>query len=240
MYIYNYFCGSFLYHRETRKYSFAGSTEDVLNHYYTDKTAPWAIRRLWGGGGATHRHTHRHIRNQTAFVTRRLRNRSDSQLDSQSDSQWTHNQTHNRTHNQTHNRTHNQTHNGLTMDSQWTHNGLTTDSQWTHNGLTMDSQRTHKGLTQDSHQNHWKSIGFTRLSAKKVVFTLVLQGCPRKRLFLHWFYKVVREKCCFYIGFTKVVREKPYKTLLKSTFFVDNPPGMVSPRGAAKLPSQQP
>ena len=26
-----------------------------------------------------------------------------------------------------------------------------------------------------------------------------------------------------------VVREKPYKTLLKSTFFVDNPPGMVLP-----------
>ena len=61
-----------------------------------------------------------------------------------------------------------------------------------------------------------------------VVFTLVLQGCPRKVLFLHWFYKVVREKCCFYIGFTRVVREKPYKTCVKSTFFVDNPPGMVS------------
>ena len=47
---------------------------------------------------------------------------------------------------------------------------------------------------------------------------------------MHWFYKVVRRTCCFYIGFTKVVREKPYKTCVKSTFFVDNPPwttGMV-------------
>ena len=67
------------------------------------------------------------------------------------------------------------------------------------------------------------------MSAKKVVFTLILIGCPRKRLFLHWFYKVVREQCCFYIGFTKVVHEKPYKTCVKTTFFVDNPPGMVSP-----------
>ena len=105
------------------------------------------------------------------------------------------------------------------MDSQWTHNGLTTDSQWTHNGLTMDSQWTHKGLTKDSHRIHTKII-------EKA---LVLLGCPRKRLFLHWFYKVVREKCCFYIGFTRVVREKPYKTLVESTLFVDNPPGMLLP-----------
>ena len=46
---------------------------------------------------------------------------------------------------------------------------------------------------------------------------------------MQWFYKVVREQCCFYIGFTKVVREKPYRACVKSTFFVDNPPGMVSP-----------
>ena len=72
-----------------------------------------------------------------------------------------------------------------------------------------------------------------------VVFTLVLQGCPRKVLFLHWFYKVVREKCCFYIGFTKVVREKLYKTCVKSTFFVDNPPGMVSPEEEQQQQQQE-
>ena len=47
----------------------------------------------------------------------------------------------------------------------------------------------------------------------------------------------------FYSGFTKVVREKPYKTCVKSIFVVDNPPGMVSPTGAAggvKLALQQP
>ena len=66
-------------------------------------------------------------------------------------------------------------------------------------------------------------IGFTRLSTKRVVFTLVLQGCPRKMLFLHWFYKVVREKYCFYIGFTRVVHENACKTCIKTTFFVDNP-----------------
>ena len=49
-------------------------------------------------------------------------------------------------------------------------------------------------------------------------------------LFLRWFYKVVRDKCCFYIGFTRVVREKPDKTCVKSLVFVDNPPGMVSPQ----------
>ena len=112
------------------------------------------------------------------------------------------------------------THNGLTMVSQRTHNGLTMDSQWTHNGLTMDSQRIHKGFTKDSHKIHTKII-------EKA---LVLQGCPRKMLFLHWFYKVVREKCCFYIGFTKVVREKREKPCVKTTFFVDNPPGTVWPQ----------
>ena len=105
------------------------------------------------------------------------------------------------------------THNGLTMDSQRTHNGLTMDSQWTHNGLTMDSQRTHKGFTKDSHKIHTKII-------EKA---LVLLGCPRKMLFLHWFCKVVREKCCFYIGFARVVRESPCKTCVKTTFLADNP-----------------
>ena len=65
------------------------------------------------------------------------------------------------------------------------------------------------------------------MSAKKVVFTLVLQGCPWKSLFLHWFYKVVREKCCFYIGFKRVVREKREKAYVKTRFFRDNPPGTV-------------
>ena len=49
-------------------------------------------------------------------------------------------------------------------------------------------------------------------------------------LFLHWFYKVVREQCCFYIGFRRVVREKRENTYAKTRFFVDNPPGMVSPQ----------
>ena len=62
-----------------------------------------------------------------------------------------------------------------------------------------------------------------------VVFTLVLQGCPRKVLFLHWFYKVVREQYCFCIGFRRVVPEKREKPCAKTRFFVDNPPGMVSP-----------
>ena len=33
---------------------------------------------------------------------------------------------------------------------------------------------------------------------------MVLLGCPRKRLFLQWFYKVVREKGCFFIGFIRL------------------------------------
>ena len=78
------------------------------------------------------------------------------------------------------------------------------------------------------------------MSEKKVVFTWVLQGCPRKRLCLQWFYKVVRGKCCFYIGFTKVVREKPYKACIKTTFCVDNPPGMVSGPKDANCPYNSP
>ena len=39
------------------------------------------------------------------------------------------------------------------------------------------------------------------LACKKA---LVFLGCPRKSLFFHWFYKVVREKCCFFIGFTRL------------------------------------
>ena len=34
--------------------------------------------------------------------------------------------------------------------------------------------------------------------------TLVLQSCPRKLSFLHWFYKVVREQGCDYIGFIRL------------------------------------
>ena len=118
------------------------------------------------------------------------------------------------------------------MGSQWTHNGLTIRltigltirlniglTIGLTIRLTMDSQWTHKGLTKDSHRIHTKII-------EKA---LVLLGCPRKRLNLHWFYKVVREQCCFYIGFTKVVRAKPEKTCVKTIFFVDNPPGTVCP-----------
>ena len=60
-----------------------------------------------------------------------------------------------------------------------------------------------------------------------VVFTLVLQGCPRKVLAFQsvckvvrekccflWFYKVVREKCCFYIGFTRLSAKKVVFTLV--------------------------
>jgi len=33
---------------------------------------------------------------------------------------------------------------------------------------------------------------------------MVLQGRPRKVLCLYWFYKVVRDNCCFYMGFTRL------------------------------------
>ena len=89
-------------------------------------------------------------------------------------------------------------------DSQRTHHGLTMDSQRTHNRLTMDSQWTHKGLTKDSQWIH------TKIIEKALVFL----GCPRKRLFLHWFYKVVREKCCFYIGFTRLSAKSVVFTLV--------------------------
>ena len=80
------------------------------------------------------------------------------------------------------------------MDSQ---SDLQSDSQ-------SDSQRTHNGLTKDSHRIHTKII-------EKA---LVLLGCPRKRLFLHWFCKVVREKCCFYIGFARLSAKKAVFTLV--------------------------
>ena len=61
------------------------------------------------------------------------------------------------------------------------------------------SQRTHTRVTPKSLKKHWFCkvvrekgcfyIGFTRLSAKKVVFTLVLQGLSAKNGVLHWFYK---------------------------------------------------
>ena len=71
------------------------------------------------------------------------------------------------------------------------------DSQRTHNGLTMDSQRTHN-------QTH------NEIVEKALVFL----GCPRKMLFLHWFYKVVREKCCFYVGFTRLSANNVVFTLV--------------------------
>ena len=39
---------------------------------------------------------------------------------------------------------------------------------------------------------------------------------------LHWLYKVVREKCCFFIGFTKVVREHVGKPLVFKRKLADN------------------
>ena len=52
------------------------------------------------------------------------------------------------------------------------------------------------------------------MSAKIVEKALVLLGCPRKVLFLHWFYKVVREKYCFYIGFTRLSTKSVVFTLV--------------------------
>ena len=175
-----------------------------------------------------------------------------------------HTHTHRDTHTHTETHTHTQRHTNTHTHRQ-THRQTHTHTQ-TH---TQTHTHTHRHIHTDTHthtdQNHWKSIGFTRLSAKNVVlykvvrekccfhigfmrlsaksdvFTLVLQGCPRKVVLLHWFYKGCPRKVVFYIGFTKVVREKPYKTRVKTTLFVDNPPGTVSPTAvASKLPSQQP
>ena len=90
------------------------------------------------------------------------------------------------------------------------------DSQWTHDGHTKDSQRTHTGFTPKSS----KSIGFTELSANKVVFYIgFMLGCPRTMLFSQCFVlKVVRETLCFYIGFKTVVREQPCKTYVNNIF----------------------
>ena len=82
--------------------------------------------------------------------------------------------------------------------------GLTTDSQQTHNALTMDSQWTHKGHTKDSHRIHNEII------EKALVFL----GCPRKMLFLQWFYKIVRENGCFYIGFVRLSASNAVFTLV--------------------------
>ena len=81
--------------------------------------------------------------------------------------------------------------------------GLTTDSQQTHNGLTMDSQWTHKGLAKDSQRTR-------KIHTKIIEKALGLLGSPRQVLFLQWFYKVVREKCCFKHWFYKGC---PRKTL---------------------------
>ena len=59
-------------------------------------------------------------------------------------------------------------------------------------------------------------------------------------LVLRWFYKVVRENVVLYIGFTKVVREKLYKTYVKIVIFRGQPTrhGFATAAGL-KLPSQQ-
>ena len=58
------------------------------------------------------------------------------------------------------------------------------------------------------------------MSAKNVGFTWVLLGCPRKMLVLHWFYKVVREKCWKTIGFTRLSAGCPRKMLKSHVFFI--------------------
>ncbi len=51
---------------------------------------------------------------------------------------------------------------------------------------------------------HLKTTGFIRLWMKGVDFSLVLLGCGWKVLIFHWFYRVVDEKCWFYVGFTRL------------------------------------
>ena len=51
---------------------------------------------------------------------------------------------------------------------------------------------------------HLKTSGFIRLWMKGVDFSLVLLGCGWKVLIFHWFYRVVDEKCWFYVGFTRL------------------------------------
>ena len=51
---------------------------------------------------------------------------------------------------------------------------------------------------------HLKTTGFIRLWMKGVDFSLVLLGCGWKVLIFHWFYRVVDETCCFYVGFTRL------------------------------------
>ena len=144
-----------------------------------------------------------------------------------------------RTHKKTHKRTHKKIHTGLTKYSQ-------TDSQ-------KDSQRIHTRIHKRIHkrthkrphkriQTYWlytgftrlsaKSvvfyIGFTRLSAKSVVFILVLQGCPRTIVFLHWFYNGCPRKALY--------------NLFKSNIVRGQPTGMETPGagGTTKLPHKAP
>ena len=93
-------------------------------------------------------------------------------------------------------------------------------------GLTMDSQKdSPEEFQQDTHTEQNKMV-----------------CCPVTDRG-HGATYVVREKCCFYIGFirlsakhvvfTLVLRrlsaKNLKKTCVKSTFFVDNPPGTFSP-----------
>ena len=87
------------------------------------------------------------------------------------------------------------------QDVNWPHNSLSCriESLISRSLARSHSQRTHTRFTPKSLKKHWFYkvvrdkgcfyIGFTRLSAKKVVFTLILQGLSAKNGVLHWFYK---------------------------------------------------
>jgi len=67
----------------------------------------------------------------------------------------------------------------------------------------------YSGFTRLSAKSVVFIIGITRLSAKSVVlFIMVLQGCLPQMLILHVFYKVVRENCCIYCGFIRLSANK--------------------------------
>ena len=74
-------------------------------------------------------------------------------------------------------------------------------------GDRRDSKRVHKRIHKSITKGFTKDSQRTRKRTHKRIhkaFANGLKGCPRKMLFLHWFYKVVREKHCFYIGFTRL------------------------------------
>ena len=71
-------------------------------------------------------------------------------------------------------------------------------------------------------------IQMSTVEIKLICFFIQGGDIARSNSFLHWFCKAVRDKCCFYIGFSRLPRGCPQNMLENHSFLIGFCPRLVS------------